>query len=145
MIDERIFGGMCAPKPKRKPPTQESKVLKEVIHYLALCRLGKIRRNNVGMVWTGGAQGQGRPVRFGTPGEADITVELATSTRCIHVECKAAGGRLSPHQSAWLAAQAARGNVCVVAYGAFDVYEALTRAGFTVPVLDAPRPRKAAS
>ena len=132
--------GMCTPKPKRKPPTPESKVLKAVLHYLNLCRLGKVKRNNVGMVWTGGASGQGRPVRFGTPGEADVTVELSSSTRCIHVECKAPAGRLSTHQAAWLAAQAARGNICIVAHSAWEVCDALTRAGFAVPQLAAPKP-----
>ena len=145
MIDERIFGGMCAPKPKRKPPTQESKVLKEVIHYLALCRLGKVKRNNVGMVWTGGSTGQGRPVRFGTPGEADVTVEITDSPMCIHVECKAAGGKLSDHQVAWLDAQRRRGHVCLVVYGAEDVFRGLTAAGFDVPALRPSRPRKVAS
>jgi hypothetical protein len=130
---------MCAPKRKRKPPTPESKVLKAVLQYLAACHLGTVHRNNVGMVWTGGHTGEGRPVRFGTPGQADVTVELKDSTRCIHVECKAPAGRLSAHQSAWLAAQAARGHVCIVARSAQDVCDALGKAGFTVPQLTAKR------
>ena len=124
--------GLCAPK-KPKTKTPESLVLKAVLKYLALCRLGKVTRNNVGMVWTGGRTGAGRPVRFGTPGQADVTVSLTGDPRQIHVECKAGKGTLTDAQRAWGASEIARGNVYLVARSVMDVYTALTDAGFTVP------------
>lgn len=116
--------------PSAKRQTPESVVLRDVIQYLTLCNLGTVIRNSVGMVMAG----HRRPVRFGTPGQADVTVELYGEPRAVHVECKAEGGILSPHQEAWLEAQRRRGNVCIVAFNVQDVYQGLTDAGFKVPM-----------
>ncbi|WP_291271869.1 hypothetical protein [Geothrix sp.] len=105
-------------------------MLKEVMAYLMACNLGTVIRNSVGMVMAG----HRRPVRFGTPGQADITVELHGDPRAVHVECKAQGGKLSDKQVAWLEDQRRRGNVCIVAFSVQDVYQGLTDAGFKVPM-----------
>lgn len=115
--------------PQAKRQTPESVVLKDVMAYLGLCNLGMVIRNNVGMVMAG----HRRPVRFGTPGQADVTVELNGDPRAIHIECKAKGGTLSPLQEAWLEAQRRRRNVCIVAFSVEDVFHGLTEAGFDVP------------
>ena len=127
------FGpGLCAPK-KTKTKTPESLVLKAVLAYLRVCRLGKVTRNNVGMIWTGGRPGSGRPVRFGTPGQADVSVALTGDPRMIHVECKAGKGTLTDAQRAWGASEIARGNLYLVARGVMDVYTVMSDAGLTVP------------
>ena len=125
--------GMCEPKTKRKGPTPEQVVQKAILKYLSLCRIGKVTRNNVGMVWTGGRPGAGRPVRFGTVGQADLTVEIPDSPMCIHIEVKAPGGKTTPAQDAWLAAQRKRGHICLVASSVDQVADALAAAGFDVP------------
>lgn len=129
----------------RKKATPESLVLKDVLQYLNLCRIGKVIRNNVGQIQVPDSRGgKGRFIRFGVPGQADVTVEITDSPLCVHVECKAPGGKLSDHQAAWLDAQRKRGHVCIVAKSAMDVYEALAAAGFEVPAPGGRRKKEAA-
>lgn len=140
-----MFGqsGDPIPAKKRKAPTPESLVLKAVMQYLNICKLGKVTRNNVGMVWTGASNGsKGRPVRFGTVGQSDVTVELSESPMCVYVEVKAGNGKPSPAQLDWLAYQRTRGHLAFVAWSVQDVYDALSKAGFdNLPV---PGKRRAA-
>ncbi|MDR1785202.1 MAG: VRR-NUC domain-containing protein [Spirochaetaceae bacterium] len=74
---------------------------------------------------TGAAKIDGRWVRFGTPGSADI-IGVLPGGRFLAVECKRPkGGRLSCEQAAWLARVRRMGGVAFVARDTAEVAAAL--------------------
>ncbi len=136
-----------------KSPTPEGVVSKAIVAYLALCRLGKVRRVNAGVAKVGNApthpwQKDTRyRVQLAEPGHSDLVVELERETRCIFIEVKAPKGKATDLQLAFLARQRTRGNVAFVAHSVLEVYEELTRAGFQgLPcpqeTREAPRPTR---
>lgn len=139
---------------KRTGPTPEALASKAIQDYLKLCRLGKLKRNNVGQVRVGPApthpwqRDTRRLVRFGEVGEADLSVELTGSPRVIYIEVKHAtwtaptvpkvGSAKSTiekychhlDQVAFQTRQIARGNIAFFARSPLEVYHHLTDAGF---------------
>jgi len=129
-----------------RKPTPEGVVSKDIVDYLTLCRLGKVRRVNAGVAKVGNApthpwQKDTRyRVQLAEPGHSDLVVELERETRCIFIEVKAPKGKATDLQLAFLARQRTRGNVAFVAHSVLEVYEELTKAGFrALPVPQTPR------
>ncbi len=82
-------------------PGPESLVLRDVLEYLNVAVAGCVawRQNTGGMKYTR-ADGKPGTVRFGIPGQADIT-GLLRGFR-LEVEAKASGKTPTPLQEAWL-------------------------------------------
>jgi len=139
----------------KKPQTPEGAAQSAIVDYLNLCKLGTVRRANVGMARMGEktsnhpwAKDTRRMVRFGEVGESDLRVELTGSPRVVFVEVKAprwkapaqpkAGAAVSTvkkhrhylDQVEFQARQIARGNVAFFARSTKEVYDRLTDAGF---------------
>ena len=86
----------------------------------------RLWRNN-----TGAARSRtGQVVRFGVPGQADITGVLAPYGRRIEIECKSATGRQSEKQRRFQAMIEKHGGVYVLARETEDVERALADAGW---------------
>lgn len=84
----------------------------------------RIWRNNVGVA-TGA---NGRPIRFGTPGSADIfgVLEIIPGLgRFVALEVKSPTGRLRPEQLAWSTAMRGVGAACYVVRSPEDAVNAL--------------------
>jgi hypothetical protein len=81
----------------------------------------RIARMNVGAA----RDANGRVIRFGVRGMADIMGILAPSGRTVAIECKADGGRLRPHQRAFARMIRAHGGLYILARSVEDVEEAL--------------------
>lgn len=128
----------ATPKPKRRGPTPEALVQRAIVQFLRACRLGTVRRVNVGVAWMGGSNHawgpKGRPVRFGELGHSDLVLELDGTTRCVFIECKAPGGRPTQLQLEFLERQRQRGHLAFVARSVQDVERELRAAGFELPV-----------
>lgn len=84
----------------------------------------RVWRNNVGVA----VGANGRPIRFGVPGSADICGLLAPSGRFLGIEVKAPGGRLRPDQEAWGAMVQRFGGLYVVARSVEDAVRAVDAA-----------------
>lgn len=90
--------------------TPESLILKACL--LSLSTAGILHwRNNTG-AFAGEYRGRRRFVRFGVPGAPDIIAVYRG--RCIGIECKRSGGRLSEAQRRFGAALEAAGGVYIV-------------------------------
>jgi hypothetical protein len=119
--------------------TPEGIVLKSILAYLKLCRLGTVRRVNVGQARMGNApihpwaKDTRRVVRFGEPGHSDLVLELNRDTRNVYIEVKSATGKPTALQLQFLARQRERGHIAFVARSIQDVHDALLDAGFPVP------------
>lgn len=103
--------------------TPEGLVLKAVCDYLALQeRLGRciFWRQNNGATYDPKRKAyrapKGAGYKYGVP---DVLVVIAG--RCIGIECKAEGGRMSDSQNEFKAALKAAGGVYIVARGVRDV------------------------
>ncbi len=70
--------------------------------------------------------GRNRTVRFGVPGQADLTGILPGGLR-LEIECKAPGGRQSPDQQCYAAMIRRYGGVYVLASSVGDVWRAIGR------------------
>lgn len=70
----------------------------------------RVRRRNVGAAVTAG-----RLVKFGHPGEADITGIAKPGGVCIEIEVKAARDRLRPEQASFLRMIRDHGGIALVA------------------------------
>ena len=110
-------------RPSRLAAT-EAELLAAVLELLALDnRVGWVARTNIG----GRREAEGRYVRFGFAGMADITGMMRDGRR-LEVEVKSATGRVSPDQAAFLARVDACGGVCGVVRSLEDVCDLLARA-----------------
>lgn len=142
----------AAMSPRKQTP--EGLALRAITDYLTLCRLGKVKRRNVGQLRVGDApthpwaRDTRRIVRFGEPGESDLEVELAGDTRSLFVEVKApswhapqqpkpgassstwAKYRHHLDQVAFQERQRARGHFAIFARSPAEVYEQLVTLGF---------------
>lgn len=103
--------------------TPEKEVVKECLEYLKILGIYAYRTN------TGAAEyqdraGKKRFVRYGKPGVSDIT-GVMPGGRFIAVECKAANGRLSNHQTAYLRDIERMGGLAIVARSAGDITTAI--------------------
>jgi hypothetical protein len=98
--------------------TPESQILAAVLRRLQ-ARGIYCWRNSVGAY-----QVQGRWIRYGLPGSSDV-LGILPDGRFLAVECKAASGRLSPEQTAFLERVRAAGGVAIIARSASDIDDAL--------------------
>ena len=136
---------------KTNPETIQQR---EIVRYLALCRLGKVRRVNTGMLRAGNAPAHPwakdtrRVVRFGEKGHSDLVLELAGDPRSVFIEVKALGWKPPQppkpdatgstrqkyrhylEQAAFLEAQRQRGHFGFIARSALEVYQHLVNLGF---------------
>lgn len=126
--------------------TPESIVQKSIVDYLRACHLGVIRRVNAGVAKVGNApthpwaKDTRRRIQLAEAGHSDLVVELDRDTRNVFIEVKSATGRPTALQLQFLARQRERGHVAFIARSPWDVYEALTEAGFKgLPVPHKPR------
>lgn len=80
---------------------------------------------------TGAATLNGRLVRFGTPGAADIQGIIRPTGRFLAIECKSAAGKQREEQVKWQRMVEEHGGLYVLARGVEDVDEALAAIGVT--------------
>lgn len=78
---------------------------------------------------TGAATLNGRLVRFGTPGAADIQGVLRPAGRFLAIECKSATGKQREQQVKWQRMVEDHGGLYVIARSVADVDEALAKEG----------------
>lgn len=107
------------------PMTPEGSILRTVLDWLVAERILAFRMN------TGAAKIDGRFMRFGTPGMADI---VAYPTSCavpavIWVECKAAKGKQSELQKSFQKLVEGAGHVYIIARSVDDVEKWLKENG----------------
>lgn len=121
-----FYGGqpMQAPTGPRQPSARpEAGVLRAVLTALRWHpAVAWVERVNSGVV-----EADGRWIRYGWVGAADVIGQLADG-RFLAVECKAPAGRVSEAQQAFLNRVNAAGGVAFVARGADDVAAGLGRA-----------------
>ena len=111
------------PKPRKKSTRPERPVMRAVLAALRMHpRVAWAARMNTGVARYG--QHGDRMVRFGTVGMSDFIGQLPDG-RFMAVECKAAGGRASPAQQAFLARVNTAGGIAFVAKSVEDVSEYL--------------------
>lgn len=79
----------------------------------------------------GAATFNGRLVRFGTPGAADIQGILRPAGRFIAIECKSATGAARENQEKWRAMVESHGGLYILARSLADVDAALAKEGIT--------------
>ena len=97
-----------------------------IMRYLATCDLVFWRQN------TGVATFHGRTVRFGVPGQADISGIMPDGKR-LEIEVKTAKGRQSTAQKNYAAMIARNNGVYILARSAGDVFAGLEYRGYGVP------------
>lgn len=78
---------------------------------------------------TGAATLNGRLVRFGTPGAADIQGILRPAGRFLAIECKSATGKQREEQAKWQRMVEEHGGLYVLARSLEDVDAALAKEG----------------
>ena len=87
------------PRKRRVAVPLERDIQKSVLAEMRLFYLQvRVRRQNTGVA---GYQGKGdrfRPVRFGTPGQADLTCTIRPSGQRLEIEIKRPGGKLTELQ-----------------------------------------------
>ena len=122
---------MSVPRPLKLRATEpsEAQILNSLLRFLALDRrVAWAKRMNVGASVIEGKDASGKPtrrfVRFAWPGCSDIIGQLADG-RFLAVECKAAHGRLSPDQAAFLDQVNAAGGLAFVARSIEDAQKEL--------------------
>lgn len=103
---------------KSMPAQPEKEVVRACLQYLEARRIFAWR-NNTGALATGN-----RFVRFGLQGSADI-IGILPEGRFLAVECKAAKGKLSPAQEAFLARVRQEGGVAIVVHNLDELIEGL--------------------
>lgn len=92
-----------------KQPTTEGGIQRQIM--LALSAAGhRVLRANVGLFFSK----DGRPVRIGVPGEADLHGHRAPDGRAFYLECKRPGEKPTAEQLRFLAAMAATGALTAV-------------------------------
>lgn len=112
------------PAPVRTFPVREIDIQQAILLAIGARSDCRIWRNNVGVA-TGA---NGRPIRFGVPGSADIlgTIEIVPGLgRFTGLEVKAEHGRLRPEQIAWAAAMRSVGAACFVVRSTEEAKRAL--------------------
>jgi hypothetical protein len=120
-----------APRPFRltAPTPPEAAILDAVLRYLALDpRVAWAQRFNTGAHVITGTDARGQPtrrfVRYAFPGCSDVLGQLVTG-HFLAIEAKAAQGRLTPAQTAFLATVARAGGLAIVARALDDVCRSL--------------------
>lgn len=106
--------------------TPESKVVHAILKSWGAHPRLRIWRVNTGM-----AQLKGQWVRFGVPGQADISGVVGPTGIRLEIECKAPKGRQSDEQKAWQAMIEKFGGLYVLARSVEDVDRALAAIGIT--------------
>lgn len=101
----------------------EAHILAETLLALGALRTLRVWRNNSG----GLRDGNGRLIRFGLKGSADIIGIMAPYGRFLAVETKAPDGVLSEQQERFRDMVIAMGGVYIVARSAFDAIDQLKR------------------
>lgn len=100
----------------------EHQIQNAILRYLSQCdRLRAWRQN------TGVAKYRDRTVRFGVPGQADISGLVFPSGRRLEIEVKTKTGRQSKPQIAYAEMTRAMGGLYILARCVEDVYNALKR------------------
>lgn len=94
--------------------SREADTLKAILQYLASRHLLAFRMQSGALV-----NPRGRPVRFGTPGMADIL--CFTNTQTLWVECKSAVGKQSLEQKQFQQRVEERGHKYVICRSLDDV------------------------
>lgn len=107
---------------------READVLKAVLTYLRVVRRWHAERRNAG-----GGLRNGRPVRAGEAGAADLSGTIPpplAQGRRLEVEVKRPGGKLRPAQAAWLEMMRATGALCLVVDSVESLERQLREAGY---------------
>src|SRR3990172_2554155 len=81
---------------------------------------GIVWRNNSGVAMLPGRGGKRRPVRFGVPGQADISGILQGGRR-LEIECKMPNRKLTDEQKSFGKAITMMGGLYIVTYGIDDL------------------------
>lgn len=116
-------------RPAARKPTPEGLVLRQVMFALRREPDLLIYRQNVGAVKMPMGDGRERFVRFGlTKGASDLLGVLAPAGRIIAIELKAARGRTTPEQEAFLEGIRAFGGFACVVRSADEARAAIERA-----------------
>ncbi len=110
--------GVVSAKPRVE---RESSIVRSILFNFGNDTRLRLWRQN-----TGAARIKGRLIRFGHPGQADISGILANGRR-LEIECKSKTGRLSAPQVAFKAMIEAYGGLHIVARDVGDVDAVLER------------------
>jgi hypothetical protein len=113
---------------------RESVILSAILNHLPLRGDVFAWRNN-----TGQAEIDGREVRFGKKGSADILGVWAPSGRFIAIETKTKNGILSEDQKRWSADFIAFGGLYIIARSVHDVENSLGPPKVKIPIGTAKR------
>lgn len=114
-------------QPARPAPAREIDIQQAILLAIGARPDLRVWRNNVGVA-TGA---NGRPIRFGVPGSADILGVLQIVPgigRLTGLEVKAEHGRIRPEQLAWATAMRNVGAACFVVRSTDDARRALATA-----------------
>lgn len=106
------------------PKRSESWILYDILQAWGAHPRLRIWRANTGV-----AQIEDRSVRFGTPGQADISGLLLPHGQRLEIECKTSTGKQSPAQKSFQAMIEAFGGLYVLARRIADVDAALAQLG----------------
>ncbi len=103
--------------------TPERKIQTEILKTFGNLPWLRIWRNNTGV-----AQAGPRMIRFGLPGQADISGLMLPSGRRVEIEIKTATGRQSDDQKRFQAMIERFGGLYILARSVNDVHQALNEA-----------------
>ena len=104
---------------------REGEIQTAILLLLKVLRIPAWRANTG--AFKGEYQGRARFVRFGVKGQADILGLLPPSGRLLALEVKRPGGKLSPHQDAFLRTIRDAGGIGAMVTSCQDVRDVLTR------------------
>lgn len=114
---------------KAKPPIRERSIQNEIMRAFSTLPGMRLWRAN-----TGAATYGDRMVRYGVPGQADLSGILPRGVR-LEIECKRPGQVPTEDQVNFGKTITRFGGVYIVAYSAQDVEAALHQRGFTMEML----------
>lgn len=121
----------------RKPPQREAFLVQAVLERWGAHPTLRIWRQNTGVGWFKDGKPARKtdpgayPVKFGVPGQGDISGILLPNGRRLEIECKTERGRQSAEQITYQAVIERFGGLYVVARSVEDIDRALAVAGVT--------------
>lgn len=116
---------------------QENWIVHEILKAWGARPELRLWRQNTGVGWFSAGKPARKsdpgayPVRFGVPGQGDISGLFMPSGRRLEIECKTAAGRQSEDQRAFEAMITKFGGLYVLARSVADVDQALAAVGIT--------------
>jgi hypothetical protein len=109
-------------------PSHNLNVPEAVIQRLVLAHVNTIPGVWVHRVNVGKAQMNGRWVKFGEPGQADISGLMGAGGRRLEIECKKRTGKQTPDQRKWQKIIEAHGGLYIIARSLYDAMVPVCRA-----------------